>query len=87
MVFVPDWVMYIGPMKSNPQLPVSADPMRLGGAPCFVGTRVPVDALFSNLEAGMSIDEFLSEFEGVGRGQVLAVLENARQAYLHPQPA
>ena len=54
--------------------------MRLGGAPCFVGTRVPVDALFSNLEAGMSIDEFLSEFEGVGRGQVLAVLENARQA-------
>ena len=39
------------------------------------GTRVPVDALLDNLEAGLSLDEFLVEFEGVTRAQAVAVLE------------
>jgi uncharacterized protein (DUF433 family) len=38
-----------------------------------------VDALFSNLEAGMSLNEFLEEFEGVTREQAVAVLEYARR--------
>jgi uncharacterized protein (DUF433 family) len=65
-------------MKSN--LPIWIDSERLGGRPCFVGTRVPVDALFDNLEAGLSLDEFLVEFEGVTREQAVAVLEFARHA-------
>ena len=67
-------------------LPVWSDPERLGGRLCFRGTRVPVDALFANLEAGMSLDEFLDEFEGVSREQAVAVLENARQSLPAPEP-
>jgi len=65
-------------MKSD--LPVWSDPERLGGRVCFRGTRVPVDALFDNLEDGLSLDEFLEEFEGVTREQALAVLEFSRHA-------
>ena len=54
-------------------------PDRLGGVPCFRGTRVPVDALFANLEDGVSLDEFLDAFEGVKREDAVAVLEYARE--------
>ncbi|HAB18349.1 MAG TPA: hypothetical protein DCE44_18150 [Verrucomicrobiales bacterium] len=39
------------------------------GKPCFRGPRVPVDALFGNLEVGVSLDEFLDAFEGVSRAR------------------
>ena len=68
-------------MKANSSaLPVWSDPERLGGRLCFSGTRVPVDALFDNLEAGLSLNEFLEEFEGVTREQAIAVLEFARRS-------
>ena len=54
-------------------LPVTVDPEILGGTPVFRGTRVPVDALLTNLEAGVSIDEFLENFPTVPREQVLEV--------------
>jgi len=67
-------------MKAQPpDLPIWTDPERLGGAPCFLNTRVPVDALFANLEDGVSLDEFLDAFEGVKREHALAVLEHARK--------
>jgi uncharacterized protein (DUF433 family) len=62
-------------------LPIWTDPERLGGAPCFLNTRVPVDALFANLEDGVSLDEFLEAFDGVKREHALAVLEHARQLF------
>jgi len=65
----------------SPDLPVWSDPDRLGGAVCFAGTRVPVDSLFQNLEDGVSLDEFLAAFEGVSRGDALAVLEHARKLF------
>ena len=68
-------------------LPVWSDPERLGGRVCFRGTRVPVDALFDNLEAGLSLNEFLVEFEGVTRAQAVAVLEFARGSVLSREPA
>jgi uncharacterized protein (DUF433 family) len=37
-------------------------------------TRVPVKALFENLEDGASVDDFLLWFPGAKREQVLAVL-------------
>jgi uncharacterized protein (DUF433 family) len=43
----------------------------------FKGTRVPVRALFENLEAGARLDEFLEWFPGVSREQVEAVLQHA----------
>lgn len=59
-------------------LPVTVDPEILSGTPVFRGTRVPVDALLSNLEAGVSIDEFLENFPTVSREQVLEVLKVSR---------
>jgi uncharacterized protein (DUF433 family) len=56
-------------------LPITIDPEILGGTPVFRGTRVPVDALLNNLEAGVSIDEFLENFPTVSRAQVLEVIK------------
>ncbi len=50
---------------------------RLSGAWVFQGTRVPVKALFENLEDGATVDQFLEWFPGVTRAQALAVLEFA----------
>ena len=56
-------------------LPITIDPEILGGTPVFRGTRVPVDALLNNLEAGVSVDEFLENFPTVSREQVLDVIK------------
>ena len=50
---------------------------KVSGAWVFKGTRVPVKALFENVEAGATVDEFLEWFPGVTRKQVEAVLEHA----------
>ena len=59
----------------------------LGGTPVFTGTRVPVRTLIDYLEAGDSLNEFLTDFPTVTREQAVAVLERAREALLidaHP---
>lgn len=56
---------------------VERDPGKVSGVWVFKGTRVPVSALFENLETGARIDDFLAWFPGVGRKQVEAVLEHA----------
>lgn len=53
---------------------------KLSGAWVFRGTRVPVRALFENLETGATIDEFLKWFPGVTLEQVVAVLAHAEQS-------
>lgn len=53
---------------------------KLSGAWVFRGTRVPVQALFENLESGASIDEFLEWFPGVTLEQAVAVLVHAEQS-------
>ena len=55
-------------------------PDRVSGAWVFRGTRVPVKALFENLEDGASVDEFLKWFPGVAKAQVDAVLEHASRS-------
>jgi uncharacterized protein (DUF433 family) len=55
---------------------------RLSGAPCFAGTRVPVQALFDHLEAGDPLETFLDDFPGVTRDQAVAVLELSRSRLL-----
>jgi len=51
----------------------------MSGAPCFKGTRVPVDSLFTNLESGISLDAYLECFPEVTREQAVAVLVFARK--------
>jgi uncharacterized protein (DUF433 family) len=56
-------------------LAVERVPGKVSGAWVFRGTRIPVTALFENLEGGATIDDFLTWFPGVTRQQVEAVLE------------
>ena len=44
------------------------------------GTRVPVKALFENLEDGARVDDFLEWFPGVTREHVEAVLRHAERS-------
>lgn len=59
---------------------VHSDPEILGGAPVFVGTRVPVQALLDFLEGGDTIEEFLDNYPGVSRDQAISFLEEAGRA-------
>ena len=61
---------------------IEVDRERMGGAPCFKGTRVPVSHLFDYFEAGDSLNEFLTDFPTVSREQALGVLELMRQRLL-----
>jgi len=61
---------------------VHSDPEIMSGAPVFVGTRVPVQALFDYIEAGDTLEEFLADFPGVSKKQALAALEIARDALI-----
>lgn len=59
---------------------VEREPEKVSGAWVFKGTRVPVKALFENLESGACLDEFLEWFPGVTRAQVNSVLEHAERS-------
>ena len=55
---------------------VERDADRLGGAWVFLGTRVPVSALFENLKDGASVAQFLEWFPGVDSWKVQSVLDH-----------
>ncbi len=55
-------------------------PGKGGGEWLFKGTRVPVRALFENLEGGARIDDFLEWFQGVTREQAELVLRHAEKS-------
>lgn len=59
---------------------VERDAAKLSGAWVFRGTRVPLSALFENLEGGATVEQFLGWFPGVAREQVDAVLEHAARS-------
>ena len=55
---------------------VERNPKKIGGAWAFAGTRVPVCALFENLESGATVDQFLVWFPEVKAWQVAVVLKH-----------
>jgi uncharacterized protein (DUF433 family) len=61
---------------------VESDPARVSGAWVFRGTRVPVAALFENLEDGASIQDFVDWFPDVTLEQARLVLEHAARSSL-----
>lgn len=61
---------------------VERDPERVSGAWVFRGSRVPVAALFENLDDGVPIGEFVDLFPGVTLAQARAVLEHAARSSL-----
>lgn len=58
--------------------PVHCDPEIMGGTPVFVGTRVPIRILFDYLEGGGPLNEFLENYPGVSKEQVVATIRMAR---------
>ena len=61
---------------------VKIDPEIMSGAPCFAGTRVPIQNLIDYLEGGDSIEDFLDGFPTLSREQVIAFLEEAKECML-----
>lgn len=61
-----------------------SDPDILGGAPVFVGTRVPARTLLDYLAAGDTLEEFLDHFPTVSREQAVAALKQANDLLVAP---
>jgi uncharacterized protein (DUF433 family) len=61
---------------------VERDPERVSGAWLFAGTRIPVAALFENLEEDVPAHQFVEWFPGVTLEQVRGVLEHAARSSL-----
>lgn len=56
---------------------VESVPGKLSGAWVLKGTRMPVSAIFENLEAGANIDDLMEWFDGLDREQVKEVIHFA----------
>lgn len=65
---------------------VESIPGKVSGAWVFKDTRMPVATVFENLEAGLSIEEVMDEFD-ITREQINAVLEFAARSLDAPPPA
>jgi len=64
---------------------VESVPGRLSGAWVFRDTRMPVSAVFENLEAGATVDEIVDWFH-ISKEQVIEVLEFAARSLAAPVP-
>ena len=53
----------------------------LGGMPVIQGTRIPVDLLLEQVDAGLSVDDILGEYPHLKREDVLMVLQVAKKAH------
>ncbi len=58
---------------------VERDPDKVGGAWVFRGTRVPVAALFEDLQDGATVEQFLDRFPGVERWQAESAIDHERR--------
>jgi len=63
---------------------VESVPGKVSGAWVFRGTRIPVAAVFENLEDGLTIDEVAALYDGLTREMVKAVLEFTAQSLETP---
>jgi uncharacterized protein (DUF433 family) len=73
---------------TNVTMPIHSDPEIMGGVPVFVGTRVPVQALWDYLEGGEPLAEFLDDFPSVTRDQAITALQMAEEMLVaHATPA
>ena len=59
---------------------VESRPEVLGGAWVFLGTRVPVFALFENLKNGVTVNEFVELFPGVDLLHAYCALDYAAKS-------
>jgi uncharacterized protein (DUF433 family) len=62
---------------------VESVPGRLNGAWVFRDTRLPVSAVFENLEAGATVDQ-ITEWFDIAKDQVIEVLDFAARSVAAP---
>lgn len=63
---------------------VESVPGKVSGAWVLKNTRMPVSAIFENLEAGASIDDIMEWFHGLDRSRVQEVIEFAARSLDKP---
>ena len=56
---------------------VEANENIVGGAPVIIGTRIPLSAVFENLEGGATISEIVEWFPGITEVQIREILRFA----------
>jgi uncharacterized protein (DUF433 family) len=61
---------------------VWVDPARMGGVPCFRGTRVPVQTLIDHIEGNATLEQFLDGFPSVTHEQAIQFIELAKESLL-----
>lgn len=66
---------------------VESVPGKVSGAWVFRGTRIPVSAVFENLEDGLTIDDIVKMFDGLDRDQVKMVPDFAARSLETPVPS
>ena len=66
---------------------VESVPGKLSGAWVLKGTRMPVSAIFENLEAGANIDDIMEWYDGLDREQIKTVIEFAARSLDNPPAA
>jgi uncharacterized protein (DUF433 family) len=66
---------------------VERSPKKVSGDWLFTGTRVPVKALFQNIEDGATVGDFIDWFPGVSHSQVETVLEFTEHSLVVDQTA
>lgn len=59
---------------------VESVPGKLSGAWVLKGTRMPVSAIFENIEVGANLDDLMEWFDGLDRDQVKAVIHFAARS-------
>ena len=57
---------------------IAVDPEIMSGAPCFAGTRVPVQTLFDYLDGEHPLSDFLKDFPTVTAQQAHQLLAEAK---------
>jgi len=65
---------------------VESVPGKVSGAWVFRNTRMPVAAVFENLEDGVTIDELVELYAGLTRDHVKSVLDFAARSLSAPTP-
>jgi uncharacterized protein (DUF433 family) len=59
---------------------VESVPGKVSGPWVLKGTRMPVSAIFENLEAGAHLDDIMEWYDGLDREQVKVVIEFAARS-------
>lgn len=70
---------YVARMKPSV---IVVDHEIMSGAPCFAGTRVPVQSLFDYLDGGHPLADFLEDFPTVTAEQAHQLLAEAKARVL-----